>query len=143
MEKDTQKLWQLTKALNDDSVFRSQTVLLTESRPAAGKAACNVLANAYKNRGVARLQLDGEKIEIPDKPTFLGVTLDPRLTWKPHLETVENKSIRRLSLMKKLARTKWGAILKIQRQVYTGNIIPVADYASSSWSTSSKANKTE
>ena len=45
MEKDTQKLWQHTKALNDDNVFRSQTILFTKS----GKAACNVLANAYKN----------------------------------------------------------------------------------------------
>ncbi|KAK3780677.1 hypothetical protein RRG08_028125 [Elysia crispata] len=40
---------QLTKALNDDNVFRSQTVLLAESGPVAGKAACNVLTNAYKN----------------------------------------------------------------------------------------------
>ncbi|KAK3787198.1 hypothetical protein RRG08_040328 [Elysia crispata] len=49
MAEDTQNLWQLTKALNDNNVWRSQTVLLTESGPVAGKAACNVLANAYKN----------------------------------------------------------------------------------------------
>ena len=71
----------------------------------------------------------------------MGVTLDPRPTWKPHLEVVENKSIRRLYHMKKFAGTKWGASLKIPRQVYTGNVRPVAEYASS-WSTSSKANKT-
>ena len=49
MEKDTQKLWQLTKALNDDNVFKSQTMFLTKSGPAAGKAACIVLANACEN----------------------------------------------------------------------------------------------
>ena len=76
----------------------------------------------------------GKKIDISDKPVFLGVAIDPRLTWKPHLETVENKSIRIFSLMKKVGR--------ILRQVYTGNVTPLAEYASSSWSTASNANKT-
>ena len=99
------------------------------------------LFSLSSQKETVRLQLDGEKIEILDTPTFLRVTLDPRPTWKPHLEIVENKSIRRLYHMKKLAGTKWGASLKIPRQVYTGNVRPVAEYASS-WSTSSKANKT-
>ncbi|KAK3774368.1 hypothetical protein RRG08_049024 [Elysia crispata] len=43
-------------------------------------------------------QSDGEKIEMSDKPAFLADTLDPSLTWKPHLETVENRNIRGLSL---------------------------------------------
>ena len=38
--------------------------------------------------------------------------------------------------------TKWGVNLKILRQVYTGNVRPVAENVSSSWSTASKANKT-
>ena len=61
MEKDTQKLWQLTKALNDDSVFRSQTVLLT------GKAACNVLANAYKN--VSEVEISRSTIHVIQRDT--------------------------------------------------------------------------
>ena len=60
MENDTQKLWQLTKALNDDNVFRSQTVLLIESGPVAGKAACNVLANTYKN--VSDVEISSSRI---------------------------------------------------------------------------------
>ena len=44
--------------------------------------------------------------------------------------------------MMKLAGTKWGANLKILRQVYTGNVTLVAEYVFSSWSTASKANKT-
>ena len=67
MEKDTQKLWQLTKALNDDNVFRSQTVLLRESRPAAGKAACNVLANAYKN--VSEIEISWSRIHDIQRET--------------------------------------------------------------------------
>ena len=48
IKKDTKKLWHLTKAVNEDNIYRSQTVLLIESGPVAGKAACKVLANAYK-----------------------------------------------------------------------------------------------
>ena len=39
-EKDNKKLWQLTNALKD-GVFRSHTILLAESGPAAGKTACS------------------------------------------------------------------------------------------------------
>ena len=38
--------------------------------------------------------------------------------------------------------TKWGVNLKILRQVYTGNVRPVAENVSPSWSTALKANKT-
>ena len=100
------------------------------------------LFSLSNQKEIVRLQPNGEKKEISDKPTFLGVTLDPRLTWKPHLDTVEDKSIRRLSLVKKMAGTNLKDNLKILRQVYIGNVRPVAEYASSSWSTASKVNKT-
>ena len=50
-------------------------------------------------------------------PTFLGVTLDTRLTWKPHLKVVEAKATRKLAIMKKLAETTWGANSDILKQV--------------------------
>ena len=88
------------------------------------------------------LQLDGEKIEISDNPAFLGRS-------KTYIETSSGDSGEQrhqktlsLSLIKKLAGTKWGANLRILRQVYTGNVRPVAEYASPSWSIASKANKT-
>ncbi|KAK3784224.1 hypothetical protein RRG08_055753 [Elysia crispata] len=88
------------------------------------------------------LQLDGEKIEISDNPAFLGRS-------KTYIETSSGDSGEQrhqktlsLSLIKKLAGTTWGANLRILRQVYTGNVRPVAEYASPSWSTASKANKT-
>ena len=76
-----------------------------------------------------------------DTPTFLGVTLDTRLTWKPHIEAVEARSIKRLSHMKKLAGTKWGANSGILRQVYSGSVRPIAEYASTTWKIASTANR--
>ena len=80
MAEDAQNLWQLTKALNDDNVCRSQTVLLTESGPVARKAACNVLANAYKNvseveisrsRIIQRETNELQNIDVPFHPCTL------------------------------------------------------------------------
>ena len=48
--------------------------------------------------------------EIPrdDTPTFLGVKLDCRLTWKPHIDGVRTRAIRRLALIKKKCRNFLG-----------------------------------
>ena len=79
---------------------------------------------------------------VPQVDMFLGATLDTRLTWKPHLEAVEARTTKKLSLMKKLAGTRWGANAKILSQVYTGAVRPVAEYASTSWTTASRTNTT-
>ena len=67
------------KALNDVNVFSSQTVL-TESGPVAGKAACNILANTYKNvsevdipRGrIQVFQQDTKEVQNIDVPSTLA-----------------------------------------------------------------------
>ena len=89
------------------------------------------------------LKLGDEAVPQVDTPTFLGVTLDSRLTWKPHIEATEAKAIRKLSLMKKLAGTKWGANSSILRKVYTGAVRPVVEYASTTWTSASRTNKSK
>ena len=55
-----------------------------------------------------KLRLKGEIVPQTDNPTFLGVKLDTRLTWKPQIEK-ERSSLQKLALMRKLAGTSWGA----------------------------------
>ena len=87
------------------------------------------------------LKLKDDAIPQVEKPKFLGVMLDTRLTWKPHLEATAVDTTKKLSLLKKLAGTTWGADTAILRQVYTGSIRPVMEYAASSWVTASTTNK--
>ena len=54
------------------------------------------------------LDLNNQPVSQVETPTFLGITLERRLTWKPHLEAVEAKATRKLAMMKKLAGTIWG-----------------------------------
>ena len=46
------------------------------------------------------LKLNNQPVPQVEMPTFLGVTLDTRLTWKPHLGAVETKATRKLAIMK-------------------------------------------
>ena len=89
------------------------------------------------------LKLEDMPVPQADNPTFLGVTLDTRLTWKTHLEAVAARSVRKLGLLKKLAGTTWGADTHILRRVYTGAVRPIMEYATTSWATASNANKSK
>ena len=86
-----------------------------------------------------------ESMPVPweDSPSFLGVTLDKRLTWKTHLEAVAARSVRKLGVLKKLAGTTRGADTNILRRVYTGAVRPILVYATTSWNTASNANKSK
>ena len=87
------------------------------------------------------LRLKDQVIPQTDTPTFLGVKLDSRLTWKPQIEEMERRSLKKMSLMRKLAGTSWGADSRILTRVYTGAVRPTMEYASTTWGTAAKTNK--
>ena len=87
-----------------------------------------------------KLTINGEQIPQQDTPTYLGVKLDKRLTWAPHITNMESKAIKKMAVMKKLSGTKWGANTKILKQVYTGSVRPQLEYGATSWGTAAKTN---
>ena len=76
-----------------------------------------------------------------DTPTFLGVKLDTRLTWKPQIKKMVKSSLKKLALMRKLAGTSWGADSSILSKVYTATVRPTMEFASTTWGTAAKTNK--
>ena len=76
-----------------------------------------------------------------DTPTFLGVKLDTRLTWKPQIEKMERSGLQILALMRKLAGTTWGVDSSILTKVYTATVRPTMEYAPTTWGTAAKTNK--
>ena len=89
---------------------------------------------------VAKIQMKGRDLKQEDTPTYLGVKLDKRLTWNPHLKDVQANTTRKLSIMKKLAGTTWGANSKILKRVYTGTVRPSLEYGNTAWATAAKSN---
>ncbi|KAK7094328.1 hypothetical protein V1264_007968 [Littorina saxatilis] len=86
------------------------------------------------------IKLGDRTLPQVETPTFLGVKLDPRLSWKPQIEDMEKRGIKRLALMKKLSGTHWGANSKILKTVYTGTVRPVLEYGVSAWATAAKTH---
>jgi hypothetical protein len=46
------------------------------------------------------------------------------MTWKQHITSAEAMARRKMNIMRKLARTKWGTNEKILKSVYQGNVRP-------------------
>ena len=90
-----------------------------------------------------QLQVQGQNIEKEETPTYLGVRLDSRLTFKEHFDDITSKVSKRLNLLKRLASTNWGTNKKTLRQLYTGYVRAVFDYSAPLQVTASKYNKSK
>ena len=57
----------------------------------------STLFSLYTSKEQSKLRLKGEIVPQTDNPTFLGVKLDTRLTWKPQIEKMERSSLQKLA----------------------------------------------
>ena len=55
------------------------------------------------------LNLEGQNLKQDKCPTYLGITFDPRLTWKHQIEKAQTKGIQRLSILKKASWHSMGS----------------------------------
>ena len=56
-----------------------------------------------------KLKIRDKWLEREDNPRYLGITFDPRLTWKKHLEETQTKGVRRTALLKKTGWNNMGS----------------------------------
>lgn len=73
--------------------------------------------------------------EIKPNPTckYLGLTMDTKLTWKPHIEEIRQKATKTVHALSNLGNSKWGASLIELRKIYEGTAVPQMMYACSIW----------
>ena len=86
------------------------------------------------------LKIRGQSLPAEDNPRYLGVTFDQRLTWKPQIDKAQCNAKLRLTLMKKLAGTSWGADATTLKRLYTGRVRPTLEYGITAWGTAAKSN---
>ena len=67
------------------------------------------------------LQIDGITLKKEDYQTYLGVTFDPKLSWKQQTEKAERRAKIQLNLMRKIAGSTWGADHQTLKTLYTGS----------------------
>ena len=83
------------------------------------------------------LQLNSNIIERVNSLKFLGVILDEHLTWKKHIQLVENKVSKNVGVLYKTSKL---INSKCLRSIYFSFMHSYINYANIAWASTNKAN---
>ena len=92
-----------------------------------------VLFTNRRKPGFGTLCLNGRQLEISKEATLLGVTLDSKLTWKPHITRIARKATAALLQCRQIVGRAWGLNPTSMRWIYTVMIRPVITNTCTSW----------
>jgi len=84
--------------------------------------------------------LFGELIEWVDTTRYLGVTLDTRLTWSPHIDQVRKRTAQRMGMLGPFLNKKSDLSVRNGVPLYKQLIPPLMDYASPAWSSAARSH---
>ena len=79
------------------------------------------------------ITLNGEVIKTSKQVTFLGVTLDRKLSFSKHVQGLRQKVKQRLRQLSALSGRTWGGDEGLLRSVYTTYIRSALEYAGGAW----------
>ena len=79
------------------------------------------------------IALNGHTFSFNRTPTFLGVTLDRTLTFRPQTEAVKARALGRVRIMSALASKEWGWSRRSLRAIYTATVHSVLHYCEAAW----------
>ena len=96
---------------------KSVAVLFTRSRKTAKK----------------KLFIDGKEIAYQSQVKYLGVTLDSKLHWTPHIKDKISKAKRFITQVAAITKKNWGPKPKLMRWAYLGIVRPMLCYGAMIW----------
>ena len=79
------------------------------------------------------LKIDGKDIEYKSEVKYLGVTLDSKLHWTPHINEKLTKTKKYLGKVANMTRNNWGPKPKLMRWAYLGVVRPMLCYGAMIW----------
>jgi hypothetical protein len=86
------------------------------------------------------VRLFGEPIEWVDRTRYLGVTLDTRLTWSPHIDQVRKRTAQRMGMLGPLLNRKSDLSVRNGVLLYKQLIRPMMDYACPAWKSAARSH---
>lgn len=104
---------------------------------------CNfiIFSNKPNNRETLNLAIHGKKIEKSNNPIFLGITLDPSMTFNNNFDNIRKRCLDRLNVLKVLAHKSWGLSTKTLVQVYNTLIRSLLEYSMFTYPLLNKVNR--
>ncbi|GFN90798.1 RNA-directed DNA polymerase from mobile element jockey-like [Plakobranchus ocellatus] len=120
----------LTEAINRDLASLKRFCECWEMRINTGKTVYTTfsLSNAVLKKALD-IRIGNDSLQRNDLPRYLGVSLDPRLCLRRHIEEVANSVRERTRILQKLAGTNWGPTPQSLRTIYVSFIRLVLKYA--------------
>ena len=79
--------------------------------------------------------MDGQQIPRCENQDYLGVTINHKLSWKPHITKIKNKANRTLGLIR---CTLHAAPQQVRKQAYEALVWPTLEYATCAWAPHTK-----
>jgi hypothetical protein len=95
----------------------------------------NTSKTAFQSFSVAhksihpRLRYKGASLSQSNEFTYLGVTFDNKLNWKNHMDKFALRVSERITVLKRLAGSKWGCARSTLNLKYQKYILPVITYS--------------
>ena len=80
-----------------------------------------------------RLIIGNHRVPFGFKAKYLGVTLDSKLTWQPHINNAINRAKQYLYVLRKAISKKWGPKPKYLKWAYNAIVLPRLTYGCLSW----------
>ena len=76
-----------------------------------------------RNPNLGSLSMNGSKLELSKEARLLGVTLDSKLTWKPHIIPITRKATTALMQCRQIVGKTWGIKPSMLKWIYTAMIV--------------------
>ena len=92
-----------------------------------------ILFTHKRNPDLGSLSMNGTKLELFKEARLLGVTLDSKLTWKPHITRITRKATTALMQCRQIVGKTWGIKPSMMKWIYSAMIRPIMSYACVSW----------
>ena len=77
--------------------------------------------------------MNGSKLKLSKQARLFGVTLDSKLTWKPHTIRITRKAATALMQYRQIVGKTWKIKSSVMKWIYTATIRPIMSYACVSW----------
>lgn len=82
---------------------------------------------------IPTLNIEGVEVPLKEEVKYLGVTLDKKLTWGAHLDSVTKKATKSLWATRQLLGKTWGLKPKMTYWIYTQMVRPIILYGALVW----------
>ena len=83
------------------------------------------------------LKIDGNQIKKTHNQKLLGIHIDDKLSWSTHIDNLCPTISSKISLLRQLSKY---VSIDVQKKFYQGYILPLIDYGSVVWGTTTASN---